>query len=185
MVDLSKVTHLYCDGGVVWDGKSGASSIGGTWAFCAIDAEDRFVFGRYGFVPATETKKVTNQHTEQIAIVLALEAMLDGWSGTVCSDSLIALRRVFKNGRTNNLPKNIIDRSRVALRRVGKVEMMLLEGHPTKKCLSAGVGKKRGHPVSKWNVWCDRACNHAKKERKRHGDGNIFSEQMETEKSFK
>lgn len=89
--------------------------------------------------------------------------MPEGWSGTVCSDSLIALRRVFKNGRTKNLPQNIIDRSRAALRRAGKVEMMLLEGHPTKKCLQRGVGKKRGHPVSKWNVWADARCNEAKR----------------------
>lgn len=74
MSDLSKTVKLYCDGGVVWDGAPGASSVGGTWSWCAVDADDKFIVGRYGFVPATPTKEITNQHTEQIAIVLALES---------------------------------------------------------------------------------------------------------------
>lgn len=151
---LSRVVALYADGGVV--GKN-PSTIGGTWAWCGVDAEGNRVVGRGGFVPAT-VRPVTNNHTEQIAITLALEAMPDGWSGTVYSDSMIALGRVFKGWREKNLPRNVSERSAAAVARMGRVETVLLQGHPTKADLAAGVGKKRGYPVSIHNVWCDKEC---------------------------
>jgi hypothetical protein len=94
----------------------------------------------------------------------ALEAMPEGWSGTVHSDSQIALGRVFKGWRENNLPKNISDRSRAALKRMGKIETVLLQGHPTKADLACGIGKKRNLPVSIHNVKCDELCRKAAQE---------------------
>ena len=41
-----------------------------------------------------------------------------------------------------------------------EIKYVLLDGHPTKKQLEAVLGK-RGHPVSKHNVWCDEACRQA------------------------
>ena len=75
---------LYCDGGVI--GRN-PSSQGGVWAWCGVDKNGTRIIEKGGFVPAPPGVQITNNHTEQIAICLALEAMPDGWSGLVCSDS--------------------------------------------------------------------------------------------------
>lgn len=149
-----KVVALYCDGGVIL---KNPSNIGGTWAFCGVNAVGERIIEQSGVVPANG-RDISNNHTEQIAITKALEAMPDGWSGIVHSDSMIALGRVFKGWREKNLPRNISDRSRIAVQRLGKIETVLLQGHPTKADLAAGIGKKRNLPVSIHNVWCDKAC---------------------------
>jgi hypothetical protein len=77
---------------------------------------------------------------------------------------MIALGRVFKGWRTRNLPRNIIARSITAVHRLGTIETVLLQGHPTKKDLACGFGAKRGFPVSIHNVWCDDGCHKAAKE---------------------
>jgi ribonuclease HI len=157
---LKTVVALYADGGVI---KKNPSPFGGTWAWCAVDSNGNRVIESSGVVPATETRTVSNNHTEQIAITLALEAMPGGWSGTVYSDSMIALGRVFKGWKENNLPKNISERSKKAVSRLGKIETVLLQGHPTKADLERGIGKKRGYPVSAHNVKCDQLCGEAAK----------------------
>jgi ribonuclease HI len=153
--DMSKVVSLYADGGCI---KSNPSTIGGVWAWCAVDAQGNRVIERGGVVPATEARAITNNHMEQIAITLALEAMPDGWSGKVYSDSQIALGRVFKGWRIRNLPANVAKRSAAAVARLGRIEIVLLQGHPTKADLARGIGAKRGLPVSKHQVWCDKEC---------------------------
>lgn len=155
---LRAVVEIFADGGVI---RKNPSPIGGTWAWCSVDADGNRVIEKSGVVPATETRTVSNNHTEQIAITLALEAMPEGWSGIVHSDSMIALGRVFKGWKENNLPSNIGKRSRQAVARLGRIETILLQGHPTKADLESGVGKKRGYPVSIHNVWCDKACGKA------------------------
>lgn len=156
MPDLkNKIIALYCDGGVIL---KNPSPIGGTWAFCAVNTFGERVIENSGVVPATPTRKITNNHSEQVAIIKALEAMPDGWSGTVYSDSQIALGRVFKNWSERNLPRNISMRSKAAVARLGEIRTILLQGHPTKADLACGIGKKRGLPVSEFNVWCDQAC---------------------------
>lgn len=152
---MSGIVALYCDGGVV--GRN-PSLLAGTWAWCAVNESGERIIERGGFVPSPPGRPVTNNHTEQIAIVLALEAMPDGWSGLVCSDSMIALGRVFMGWKTKNLPENIKQRATVAMSRLGNVEPQLLQGHPTKKDLASGIGAKRGFPVSIHNVWCDHEC---------------------------
>lgn len=148
------IVALYTDGGVI--GKN-PSTIGGTWAWCGVDENGEQVIHRGGVVPCVG-KPITNNHTEQIAITLALEAMPDGWSGTVYSDSQVALGRVFKGWKEKNLPRNISERSTAAVKRLGKITPVLLQGHPTKADLLAGVGAKRGLPVSVHNQWCDEEC---------------------------
>jgi ribonuclease HI len=156
LIEISTpIVALYADGGVIL---KNPSSIGGVWAWCAVDAEGNRVIQRGGVVPATEAREITNNHMEQIAITLALEAMPDGWSGTVYSDSMIALGRVFKGWRIKNLPANVAKRSAAAVARLGKIETVLLQGHPTKADLASGIGAKRGFPVSEHNVWCDKEC---------------------------
>lgn len=157
----SLIVALYADGGVI---RKNPSDIGGTWAWCGVDAAGNRVIERSGAFPAPDSRPVSNNHTEQIAITLALEAMPDGWSGSVYSDSQIALGRVFKNWRETNLPANISQRSAKAVKRLGKIQTVLLQGHPTKGDLELGIGKKRNLPVSIHNVWCDKACSAAAKE---------------------
>jgi ribonuclease HI len=151
----TKIVALYADGGVIL---KNPSTIGGTWAWCAVDADGNRVIESGGAVPAKNDYPITNNHMEQIAITLALEAMPDGWSGTVYSDSMIALGRVFKGWKLKNLPSNVAKRSAAAMARLGEIQTVLLQGHPTRADLACGIGKKRGFPVSIHNVWCDEEC---------------------------
>lgn len=153
------IVAIYTDGGVI--GKN-PSKLGGTWAWCGIDEQDQHVWSDSGVLKTQPNLKlVTNNHMEQIAIVKALEAMPDGWSGKLHSDSMIALRRVFRRARTRNLPPCIKRRAEEAVARLGKIEAVLLNGHPTKAQLACGIGHG-GLPVSKWNCWCDAECNRRK-----------------------
>jgi ribonuclease HI len=151
----NQIVALYADGGCIL---KNPSTIGGTWAWCAVDEHGARVIERGGVTPATETREITNNHMEQIAITLALEAMPDGWSGKVYSDSQLALGRVFKGWRIRNLPSNVAKRSAAAVARLGRIEIALLQGHPTKADLARGIGARRGLPVSEHNVWADEEC---------------------------
>ena len=156
--NLTEVDSLYTDGGLL-----GMNKHGGTWAWVGVKNGYR-VFEACGRILNTDSVIITNNHTEQIAICLALEAMPDGWSGTVYSDSKIALGRVFENWATKNLPRSIILRSQTALKRLGTVKYELLQGHPTESDLKLGIGKKRLYPVSIHNVRCDQLCEYQRKE---------------------
>jgi len=151
---IELVRALYCDGGVI---QKNPSAIGGTWAWCGTDENGTRIVRRGGFVPANG-RFITNNLTEYIAATLALEAMPEGWSGKLHSDSQITLGRLFWRWRNKNLPTNVYSRGMAAVERLGKVEPVLLQGHPTKADLACGIGKKRGLPVSIHNVWCDHEC---------------------------
>lgn len=157
----TRIVALYADGGVI---DTNPSPIGGVYAFCGVDKNDERIFCGRGFVPSTPSKLITNNHTEQIAICLALEAMPDGWSGDIYSDSTVALNRVFKIGKCTykNLPDNLIRRTETAFDRMGKLTKRHLKGHPTEEDLARGyaISKRSGkqYPVSKHNVWCDEMC---------------------------
>ncbi|MEN3333523.1 MAG: RNase [Blastocatellia bacterium] len=149
------IVALYADGGCV---SRNPSPLGLTWAWCAVDENDRRVIERSGFVPSPGDRLLTNNHAEQIAIVLALEAMPAGWSGLIYSDSMVALGRVFRGWRCTNLPECIIRRTQAAKHRLGTLRHELLKGHPTKRELAAGIGRN-GRRVSSHNVWVDHACS--------------------------
>lgn len=151
---MNNIVALYADGGCI---KRNPSKIGGTWSWCGVDEAGNHVIEGSGVVPANG-REITNNQMEQIAITLALEAMSNGWSGVVYSDSMIALGRIFSGWRTKNLPGNIIERSEAAVKRLGPIKTVLLQGHPTKADLKSGIGAKRNLPVSEHNVWCDRKC---------------------------
>lgn len=157
---MDNVKTLYVDGGVIYDGSAGGSTIGGTWGIVGTDENDEMVFEDSGFIKMTD-RDTTNQHSEMAAAIYALEKMPLGWSGTLASDSKITLGRLFEGHRTKNLPQELVERARLALDRLGVITPKHLDGHPTKAQLKAGIGK-RGNPVNKWQVRCDQLCNLAK-----------------------
>lgn len=154
------VSSVYADGGLL-----AMNRIGGVYAWCGVTSSGhRVISGRDTVLESKLKQPVTNNHTEQIAIIKALEAMPEGWSGKVYSDSNVALFRVFWNGGTKNLPWIIEERTKEAVRRLGKLEPMLLQGHPTETDLIVGIGERRGIPVSIHNHFCDIQCELEKKE---------------------
>lgn len=158
---------LYTDGGVIGPNPS---VLGGTWAWCMTDANSERIRHAYGRVTPREcdVPAVTNNLTELLALILGLEALPNGWTGTVYSDSWVSLQRVFLAAKLNNVPEWLTDRLQ-ALQRSGKLAGMsyvLLDGHPTKAQLAAGKGK-RGAPVSIHNVWADEMCQKLAREVRR------------------
>jgi hypothetical protein len=100
---------------------------------------------------------VTNNMTEFMGLLTALEALPRGWSGMACSDSEITIGRFFLGWHLRNIEKAWADRCRQIVSILGTVTPVRLDGHPTLKELSDGIGH-RGHLVSRHNVWCDREC---------------------------
>lgn len=149
-------TSLYCDGGVIG---SNPSSVGGTWAFCIVENDER-IFEHKGFItPGEDLPAITNNLTEMLALVRGLQQLPVGWAGTIYSDSQITLGRAFEGWKWKNIPAWLHHEYQVARGRLGwpNIKHVLLQGHPTKAELLAGVGKS-GRPVSEHNVWCDKAC---------------------------
>lgn len=156
--ESNKITSLYTDGGLL---SPNPSNLGGTWAWCAVDINNKRIIGRGGYILA-KSIPITNNQMEQIAILLALEAMPDDWSGTVHTDSSVARGRIFNKRSSINLPETANTRIQIALSRLGHIKSKLIQGHPTKTDLIKGYGKKRGLPVSVHNVWADHECNRQK-----------------------
>ena len=156
---------LFVDGGVC--GKNGQAQAG-TWAWCLVK-DDQIVRSASGFVTVEDVvpyTHVTNNVTELIALVYALEAMPQGWSGQVFTDSQNALHRVCDGWAMNNVPQWLQDRVRKVLWHLGKSGFTLLGGHPERCSLKeqeAGI-RQDGLPLSKWNAWCDGQCNQKKAE---------------------
>jgi ribonuclease HI len=152
------ITAIYADGGVIGASRS---EIGGMYAWCHVDAADRRIAHDSGLVLPHEVDlpTVTNNLTEFIALLQAMEALPAGWRGTVHSDSWITLQRFFRGAKLNGIPQPLITRLRALHQRFAMAQMpyVLLDGHPTREQLATGIGK-RGNPVSQHNVWCDRAC---------------------------
>jgi ribonuclease HI len=147
------ITAIYCDGGVI---ARNPSPVGGTWAWCHVDAAGARIAQGSGVLPVPGT---TNNVAEFCAAVLALEAAPDGWTGRLCSDSQVTLGRLCWGWKLTGLPLDWVQRGSLVLQRLGLVEAVLLQGHPTAADLRAGIGAKRGYPVSAHNVFCDQACS--------------------------
>jgi len=169
--DLSCVQALVADGGVI--GQNGRAPAG-TWAYRLLIESDvvtaseaSVLYQNSGVITAEAARvaHVTNNLTELIALVRPIiEVLPEGWSGVIASDSSISLGRLFYGWARENVPewlvtKLAIAREKIQLRSCTRV---LLDGHPTRAQLSAGLGK-RGNPVSPHNVWCDTTCTAAAK----------------------
>jgi len=153
--------EVYADGGCVL---VNPSPHGGTWAWCHVTAGER-VRESGGTVTPAEIGmgKVSNNQTEFLALLLCLEALPDGWSGRVFTDSGVTLGRFRDGDKTKGIPAPWVRRLNAVRHRLGRLEYVLLGGHPSKKELAAGV-RKDGKPVSEHNVWCDRECQRRAKE---------------------
>lgn len=154
---MAEPVALYADGGVI---AVNPSPLGGTWAWCLVDAAGERVQTASGVLTAAENgQPVTNNVSELYALVAGLEALPARWCGTVYSDSWVSLQRVFLAAPLKGVPHWLRVRLHIVQRtgRLAKLPYVLLDGHPTKAQLAAGVGK-RGKPVSEQNVWCDAAC---------------------------
>lgn len=148
------IAKVYADGGVLGASRS---EIGGTWAWRHVDEDDLHVDYAYGI----SRGPTTNNVQEFRALLYCLEALPEGWSGVVCSDSQITLGRFFQGWATQGISEDLLVRRDAVLARLGSLTPVRLDGHPTKDQLKRGVGR-RGGPVSRHQVWCDIACNDAK-----------------------
>ncbi len=158
------ITAIYADGGAIAGSRS---AIGGMYAWCHVDAADRRIVTGSSLILPREfaLPTITSNVTEFLGLLAAMEALPDGWHGTVHSDSRMTLQRFFSGAKLNGIPQPLIKRLRVLHKRfdMGRMPYVLLDGHPTPEQLAAGRGKT-GKPVSKHNVWCDRACKRIGKE---------------------
>jgi ribonuclease HI len=101
----------------------------------------------------------SNNLSEFIAVLKALESLPFGWDGTVWTDSDVTRRR-FSNithAAMKGITDELIESATVAMARLPNVKFRLLGGHPTKAELVAGQ-REDGRPVSEHNVWYDKAC---------------------------
>jgi hypothetical protein len=164
-----RIVALFADGGLI--GRN-PSEVGGTWAWCATDAQGNRVREVSGYVlpvehaspgwPRVECPGVTNNMVEFFAVLRALENMPRGWSGYVASDSKVTLRRFGWIDRyaIANLPITWQQRGKAALQRLGPLKWVHLAGHPTREELLNGYAVRDGkrYRVSQHQVWCDEAC---------------------------
>lgn len=149
---------LFADGGVI---KKNPSLIGGTWAFREVTG-DHVINEASGFITPmyADVPSITNNLTEMLAVIRALQSVPKDWHGFVNSDSQITLGRVFKSWKWTGIPEWLHEEYRIERRRLtrwDKIQSRLLSGHPTKAELFSGIGHN-GNPVSEHNVWCDKQC---------------------------
>ena len=152
------IAAAYSDGGVI--GRN-PSPIGGTWAYVLVDASGEPITQASGVIPAEPGSTVSNNVAELVAALRALAALPGGWAGTFYSDSQVTIGRIFWGWAWRGLPLAWQERAHQIRARLGAVQPVLLQGHPTQVDLARGVGSKRGLPVSPHNVTCDRLCQEA------------------------
>lgn len=158
MTSLDSTVALYTDGGCV---RANPSKIGGTWAWCAVNAFGKRIAESSGFRPwlrGDNPVGITNNFMELMAAVLALEAMPGGWSGTLYTDSSLTLHRLTTpNAPFRNIPIAWVRRAAAAVSDLGAFRVVLLSGHPTREELRQGFSVEGKH-VSEHNRWADKEC---------------------------
>ena len=151
------IISAYCDGGVI--GRN-PSSIGGTWAYVFVDENDQKVAGSSNRVLVGDAPwlmpRITNNFTELLGALKAMEALPDGWDGTIYTDSQVTYRRIIRGSSFAGIPSCMEEMVRHHRKRLSH-RVVLISGHPSEKDLRLGVTKK-GRMCSKWNVACDRQC---------------------------
>lgn len=148
----------YTDGGCVG---MNPSKTGGTWAWVAVTPKGNESSRAAGVITPIEAgvEAVSNNLTELLAAIMALEDAEAGWDGTLHTDSYVTLCRLTRrHAGFKGIPDHLRQRLSIVRGRLGLFRVALLDGHPTRKQLASGRGK-RGNPVSKWNVLCDDLCS--------------------------
>jgi hypothetical protein len=172
----SEITHVYADGGLLGpNAKETGCVTGGVYAWrhvCqehlvpdVVIAEGSGYLSPSAFFPlglahctVIPRPGISSNLAELVAILAGLEALPDGWSGTVASDShFVLLYWLFGKGTWATVPREQAERTARQLERLGPLIPLHLSGHPTQYELTAGFSKK-GRPVSEHNVWCDDRC---------------------------
>ena len=150
--------HVYVDGGVV---SNNPSAIGGTWAFVVVRS-DVCLEVASGYVRPADlgVRVVTNNQTELLAAVTAMECLSEEFDGTLHTDSQVTIHRL-NRGALNGVPQCLRDRLSIQLARMTLLTFEHVAGHPTEEELAAG--HRGGTPVSKWNRMCDEMCGRAAK----------------------
>lgn len=149
------IVGVYADGGVIG---SSRSAVGGAWAWCHVTAKNVAIRQESGLLfPTSAWPDITNNYSEYVAAVRAIEALPEGWIGHIYLDSRITIGRLASGWATNGLPDKLVARGVRAIGRLGGTFWHLLDGHPTKEQLRTRVGS-RGNPVSLHNVWADEEC---------------------------
>jgi ribonuclease HI len=162
------IVALYGDGGVV---ERNPSPVGGVWAWCGVDERGHRVVEDSGIVLADPGGVVTNNQMEWVAIMQALEAQPDGWSGDVVTDSRNTLIWLGQLRDNLNDPYFLIprpidlkwwQRMSISVQRHGELTFKHVKGHPTAVDLARGYtvddNGARKHDVSSHQVWCDMEC---------------------------
>lgn len=149
--------EIFADGGVV--GKN-PSPLGGTWCFLWVSRSGGRLYTEHGLVTplGAGLPAITNNYTELLAVLKAIQSVPPEWSGTVWTDSMVTFHRFTSSpfGSFKGIPLPLV-REVFRLRRECGFQMRHLKGHPSEEELRAGVSRD-GLPVSRHNVWCDRAC---------------------------
>ncbi len=152
------IAHLYTDGGVI---QKNPSPIGGTWAYCIVIDNIVHSSGSGVIGVSSDWPTVSNNYSEMMAMIRGLEAistyrvLFD-----VSCDSAVTIGRIVNSYAWRNLPNDLVLRYQKLRERFNDfkgIDFVQLDGHPTRDQLRSGIGH-RGHPVSQWNVWCDKQC---------------------------
>lgn len=158
MSKLQKVPHkIYCDGGVI--GRN-PSFHGGTWCYCWVDEEGKRIKSASGVVTPQEVEsieRITNNFTELLAALKALESVPKDWSGILYTDSKITMGRITRGSKFNGIPNDMRLRT-LDIRRNRNYKVVLVAGHPTRLELENGVRARNGLPTSIHNCFCDEEC---------------------------
>lgn len=148
--------ELYTDGGVV--GRN-PSALGGTWAWCLV-GDNKVIDEGSGFISPEdmELEVVTNNVSELYAALRGVEALPEGFSGRLYTDSIITLYRFTDGNGFKGVPDWLKERVLAARKNANwQYDAVLVGGHPTRHELRLGC-RKDGKRVSKWNVRCDKRC---------------------------
>jgi hypothetical protein len=131
---------------------------GGSWAWCLVEG-DTLLRSASGIVLPSDVDKsaVSNNVSECLAAVKAIEAMRPGWDGTLWTDSLITRNRLLDSSSFKGLPQWLRVKA-LDLRRSKRWKVRLVAGHPTLADLERGTAARNGWPVSKWNKLADQLC---------------------------
>lgn len=179
---VARANRLVADGGTVGPNPS---PYGAAFAWLFVTPEDEIVLSGTGMIVPTSEGLPRYQHrpwrvtyvlpeyaqvgysnnlAEYGAVLDALRFIPDGWSGQIVSDSDVTLGRLFRGWNwkqtkaSAGIPADWVAEATRHLSRLGKVEPLLVAGHPTPQELSTGT--KRGLPTSKFNVAVDRECGY-------------------------